>query len=206
MPSGPIDAGMAAGEVLRRYPATLEVFDHHGVVFCAGCFLTLFDPLSDVAGYHAVHDSESLLDDLNRVALAPPAERPVWAQGSLPRGGLGQGAAAPGAEGVRLDIHLLDATGGRARARLDGGAAAGAPALALFAAQAADQSLGQPSAPARALRMQAVRACPEGTALVAVAEPAEVTDGLPERAYRVRVTTEAGLEVARATVSLAPRA
>jgi hypothetical protein len=82
----PIDLGMAAGEVLRRYPDTLEVFDHHGVVFCAGCYLTLFDPLEDVAGYHAVHDVPAFLADLNRVAAQPPGERPAWAQGSFPDG------------------------------------------------------------------------------------------------------------------------
>lgn len=84
MASPPIDASMPAGEVLRRYPATLDVFDRHGVVFCAGCFLTLFDPLEDVAGYHAVHDVQALVADLNRSAEAPAGPRPAWAEGSAP--------------------------------------------------------------------------------------------------------------------------
>lgn len=212
----PIDPGMAAGEVLRRYPAALEVFDRHGVVFCAGCFLTLFDPLEDVAGYHAVHDVAALLDDLNRVAARPAGERPVWALGSAPAspsrpeaGGDGDPVAAA------LGIRLIEAGGGSARASLslsggEGSDPAVAAALALFAARAADRSLGRERPAVLDLRLepQAAQAAPAAPAagsdrtLLAEARPERDGSDGPARAYRVRILGDADSAVGVATVVL----
>ena len=58
--------GMTVAELIRRHPQTLDVFDRHGVHFCAGCYLTLTDKLKVAAGYHAVEDVQRLLDDLKK--------------------------------------------------------------------------------------------------------------------------------------------
>lgn len=61
-----VHALTAVGELLRDHPGVLDVLDSHGIVFCAGCYLALMDPLADVVGYHAVHDPEALMRDLER--------------------------------------------------------------------------------------------------------------------------------------------
>ena len=59
---------MTVAELIARYPSTLEVFDRHGVHFCAGCYLTLTEDLKKVAGFHAVPDLERLVEDLKKAA------------------------------------------------------------------------------------------------------------------------------------------
>ncbi|MBI2069890.1 MAG: hypothetical protein HYT79_04735 [Elusimicrobia bacterium] len=54
------------GELLKKHPKTLGVFDHHGVHFCAGCFITLFSPLKKAAAYHAVENFDVFLQDVRR--------------------------------------------------------------------------------------------------------------------------------------------
>ena len=53
-------------ELLRRYPKTLEVFDKHGVHFCAGCHITLTSDVRKAAGYHAVQNFKIFLLDLQK--------------------------------------------------------------------------------------------------------------------------------------------
>lgn len=82
---GHVHALTATGELLREHPGILPVLDAHGIVFCAGCFLALMDPLADVVGYHAVHDPDALLEDLEAVIAAEAGAHGgavTWAQDS----------------------------------------------------------------------------------------------------------------------------
>ncbi len=65
-PRGPALERRTLGPLLARHPNVLKVLAKHGVVFCPGCFLTLFSPLRKAAAYHAVPNLESLLGDLRR--------------------------------------------------------------------------------------------------------------------------------------------
>ncbi|MBI4064039.1 MAG: hypothetical protein HY401_07025 [Elusimicrobia bacterium] len=56
----------SVGELLRRYPKLLSIFDDYGIHFCAGCFLTLTLPIQKAATYHAVPDVRQLLKDVGR--------------------------------------------------------------------------------------------------------------------------------------------
>jgi|GEM_PF-2010565 len=223
MASLAIDPRMSAGEVLRRYPNTLEVFDRYGVVFCAGCFLTLFDPLEDVAGYHAVHDVPELLSDLNRAAATPLAERPAWAEGSAPQlAALGK-PLEPGEEqavasrmagdalAAQLGLRLLGVRRGSARvgvgvkapATVDGACHPTVlTALVLFAAQCADATVS-----ARAGQVLDIAVAPldpdKATGfLVAEAYREGTAAGSRTSAYRVRVLGRGESIVAVATVLL----
>lgn len=70
-----VHALTAAGELLRDHPGVLPVLDAHGIVFCAGCYLALMDPISDVVGYHAVHDPDAFAQDLERAIQEEEAAR-----------------------------------------------------------------------------------------------------------------------------------
>lgn len=206
MASSRVGPEMSAGEVLRRYPETLEVFDQHGVVFCAGCFLTLFDPLADVVGYHAVHDPETLLAELNRVAEGPRAVRPVWAEGSAPAAAGTEGTDGGGApDGMRVTA----AQPGRARAAASLGGQepardlATAAGLAVLAAQAADGATAAQAASVRDVRLSGLDV-PAGTsALMAEAERLGGFDPAGPRHYRVRLVGAGGRALGSADVTLA---
>ena len=58
------------GPLIGKGGKVLKVLDKHGIVFCPGCYLTLFSPLKKVAAYHAVPDARKFLADLRR-ALEP---------------------------------------------------------------------------------------------------------------------------------------
>jgi hypothetical protein len=220
MASPPIDLGMAAGEVLRRYPDTLEVFDHHGVVFCAGCFLTLFDPLGDVAGYHAVHDVAALLADLNHVAERPQGERPLWAQGSAtaatppavrPIAAEAERRVATAMAGdalaASLGIRLVGVGEGSARAAVETPSAgvhpALAAALAAFAAQAADLALGHGPGQVTDLRLGPFDASAAGGAVVAEAHHALGGPDAAARTYHVRLSGRAERAIGLAQARIA---
>lgn len=54
---------MPIGEVVQKYPATIEVFLRHGLM-CFGCAIARFENLEQGALAHGI-DVESLLQDLN---------------------------------------------------------------------------------------------------------------------------------------------
>ncbi len=56
------------GELLCRNPGVIRVLDKYGINFCASCYLTLFSPIEDVPGFHAVTDKKKFLADLCRAA------------------------------------------------------------------------------------------------------------------------------------------
>ncbi|MDE2313698.1 MAG: hypothetical protein KGL04_05960 [Elusimicrobia bacterium] len=56
------------GDLLRRKPEIIHVLDRYGINFCASCYLTLFSPIEDVPGFHAVTDRKKFLADLRRAA------------------------------------------------------------------------------------------------------------------------------------------
>ncbi|MCL6596667.1 MAG: hypothetical protein K6V73_10725 [Firmicutes bacterium] len=212
-----IDPAMAVGEILRRYPQTLEVFDRHGVTFCAGCFLTLFDPLEAVAGYHAVADVPGLLRDLERAAARPAGERPAWAQGSAPPPEpVGRPLDPEGERRVQermaldpvaaqLGLRLLGVRRGSARAGVGarGGAwhAAVATALALFAAQAAHATWNEAPAAVLEVALAPLDLERSGAFLIAEAQR-ESAGGEGTTAYRVRLLGRGDAVVGVGTVLL----
>ncbi|RII27680.1 MAG: disulfide oxidoreductase [Geobacter sp.] len=61
-----ITKDMTIGDIMRRYPKTLEIFERFGLD-CSDCQIADFEELAHGAGVHKV-DIEQLLADLNRVA------------------------------------------------------------------------------------------------------------------------------------------
>lgn len=59
-----ITRDLTIGDIVRRYPQTLEVFHRHGLD-CFDCQIADFEALEHGAGVHKV-DVEKLLEDLNR--------------------------------------------------------------------------------------------------------------------------------------------
>jgi iron-sulfur cluster repair protein YtfE (RIC family) len=59
-----IHKGLTVGEVMHRFPETIEVFEKHELSFCAGCYVTLFSEIEKAAGYAAIKDVDQLIDDL----------------------------------------------------------------------------------------------------------------------------------------------
>lgn len=59
-----ITKNMTVGEVVHRFPETIEVFEHHELTFCSGCYVTLFSEIEKAAGYAAIKDVGQLIDDL----------------------------------------------------------------------------------------------------------------------------------------------
>jgi hybrid cluster-associated redox disulfide protein len=57
---------MTIGEIIRRYPQTIEVFSRYGLD-CSDCQIADFEEVEHGAGVHKV-DVEALMTDLNRVA------------------------------------------------------------------------------------------------------------------------------------------
>lgn len=60
-----ITADMPIGEVVTRYPGTVQVFFQHGLG-CVGCAVAQFENIRQGALAHGV-DVEALIADLNRV-------------------------------------------------------------------------------------------------------------------------------------------
>ena len=60
-----IEKTMTIGEIIRRYPRTLEVFERYGLD-CNECQIAEFEALEHGADVHRV-DVERLLRELNRV-------------------------------------------------------------------------------------------------------------------------------------------
>ena len=65
-----ITKDMKIGDVVEKYPKTIEVFLRHGLM-CFGCAVARFENLEQGALAHGI-DVEALLKDLN-VAAAEPA-------------------------------------------------------------------------------------------------------------------------------------
>ncbi|HTG83098.1 MAG TPA: DUF1858 domain-containing protein [Geobacteraceae bacterium] len=56
---------MTIGEIIRRYPETLSIFENYKLD-CYECQIADFEALEHGAGVHKINVDE-LLDDLNRV-------------------------------------------------------------------------------------------------------------------------------------------
>ncbi len=56
---------MTIGEIIRRYPQTLPIFERYGLT-CYECQIAEYEALEHGAGVHKV-DVEQLLEELNRV-------------------------------------------------------------------------------------------------------------------------------------------
>lgn len=66
-----IQADMRIGDVVTRYPGTIEVFLRHGLM-CVGCAAARFENIGQGARAHGI-DVEPLIADLNE-AVAGAAE------------------------------------------------------------------------------------------------------------------------------------
>jgi len=64
-----ITKDMAIGEIVEKYPKTVEVFLRHGLM-CFGCAVARFENLEQGAVAHGI-DVDALLKDLNKVATEP---------------------------------------------------------------------------------------------------------------------------------------
>lgn len=53
------------GNLLFQDPILIEVLRRHEVVFCAGCYLTLFSTPERAAAYHGVRDIPRFLKELS---------------------------------------------------------------------------------------------------------------------------------------------
>ncbi len=60
---GAITKDMAIGEVVQKYPQTIEVFLKHGLM-CFGCAIARFENVEQGAVAHGIN-VESLIKDLN---------------------------------------------------------------------------------------------------------------------------------------------
>lgn len=56
---------MTIGEIIRRYPQTLHIFERYGLT-CYECQIAEYEALEHGAGVHKV-DVEKLLEELNQV-------------------------------------------------------------------------------------------------------------------------------------------
>jgi hybrid cluster-associated redox disulfide protein len=59
---------MPIGDVVRKYPKTIEVFMRHGL-HCIGCAVAAFESIEEGATVHGI-EIEALMADLNTVAAA----------------------------------------------------------------------------------------------------------------------------------------
>jgi hybrid cluster-associated redox disulfide protein len=60
-----INAEMAIGDVLKKYPESLKVFLSHGLM-CVGCAVARFENIRQGATAHGI-DVDTLIKDLNEV-------------------------------------------------------------------------------------------------------------------------------------------
>ncbi len=61
-----ITRDMTIGEIIRRYPETLRVFEKYGLD-CYECQIADFEALEHGAGVHKI-DVDMMLEELNRIA------------------------------------------------------------------------------------------------------------------------------------------
>ncbi|MBW2977772.1 DUF1858 domain-containing protein [Candidatus Woesearchaeota archaeon] len=59
-----ITKDMAIGEVVNKWPATIDVFMKHGM-HCMGCAIASFENIEQGATAHGI-DVKKLVDDLNK--------------------------------------------------------------------------------------------------------------------------------------------
>ena len=59
-----INAEMPIGDVVKKYPQTIQVFLRHGLV-CVGCAVARFENIRDGAAAHGI-DVDALMNDLNQ--------------------------------------------------------------------------------------------------------------------------------------------
>ena len=64
----PINKLMPIGEVVQKYPQTVEVFLRHGLM-CFGCAIARFENVEQGAAAHGIN-IDSLVTDLNAVVTA----------------------------------------------------------------------------------------------------------------------------------------
>ncbi|BBB89478.1 MAG TPA: DUF1858 domain-containing protein [Methylomusa anaerophila] len=62
-----ITKDMGIGEIVAKYPNTVEVFRNYGMK-CFGCFAASFENIEQGAVAHGI-DIDVLIADLNKVAL-----------------------------------------------------------------------------------------------------------------------------------------
>ena len=62
-----ITKGMKLGEIVRRYPETIEIFMKRGL-HCVGCHIASFENLEEGAKAHGMKDKdiEAMVKDLNK--------------------------------------------------------------------------------------------------------------------------------------------
>ena len=63
-----ITGKMAIGDVVSKYPQTIEVFFEHGL-HCVGCAVAQFENIEQGCQAHGI-DSKKLVDDLNKAVEA----------------------------------------------------------------------------------------------------------------------------------------
>jgi len=64
-----ITADMSIGDVVQKYPSTIEVFFKHGLG-CVGCAVARFENIRQGAMAHGI-DVDTLIKDLNRSLSRP---------------------------------------------------------------------------------------------------------------------------------------
>ena len=64
-----ITADMPIGDVVQKYPSTIEVFFKHGLG-CVGCAVARFENVAKGAMAHGI-DVDTLIKDLNQSVLRP---------------------------------------------------------------------------------------------------------------------------------------
>jgi iron-sulfur cluster repair protein YtfE (RIC family) len=70
--------GTTLGALIGENPRVLKLLDRYGIVFCPGCYLTLFSTPAKAAAHHAVEDKKAFLKDLAHLlsSRGPDAGRP----------------------------------------------------------------------------------------------------------------------------------
>jgi hybrid cluster-associated redox disulfide protein len=63
----PISRAMPIGEVVQKYPQTIEVFLRHGLM-CFGCAIARFENVEQGAQAHGI-DVNALMKDLNAAVV-----------------------------------------------------------------------------------------------------------------------------------------
>ena len=62
-----ITPDMPIGDVIRKYPDTVNVFLRHGLM-CVGCAIARFENIAQGAQVHGI-SVDALIEDLNKVVL-----------------------------------------------------------------------------------------------------------------------------------------
>ena len=59
-----INKNMSIDEVVKKYPETISIFEHHGLG-CVGCQAALFENIEQGAEVHGI-SVDTLVEDLNK--------------------------------------------------------------------------------------------------------------------------------------------